>query len=58
MIGGDVLIVLVVVLVIVLVWRGPKTLPKLGGALGKSIRDFRHEMNPDEADPPETPKEP
>ena len=37
----DILIVLVVVLIIVLVWRGPKVLPEWGAAVGKSIREVR-----------------
>ncbi|HET9436343.1 MAG TPA: twin-arginine translocase TatA/TatE family subunit [Candidatus Limnocylindrales bacterium] len=57
--GGDLLLVLVVILVLVLLWRGPKTLPKLGGALGKSIRDFRHEAGvDDESKAPDDPERP
>lgn len=51
---GDVLIVLIVILGIVLVWRGPKNLPKLGAALGRSIREARAEASKpldDEAPP-------
>jgi TatA/E family protein of Tat protein translocase len=54
--GGDLLLVLVVILILVLLWRGPKTLPKLGGALGKSIKDFRREADLD--DKPADPAEP
>ena len=46
--GSDVLIVLVIILVIVLIWQGPKNLPKLGSALGRSISDFRKEVSTDE----------
>ena len=46
--GSDVLIVLVIILVIVLIWQGPKNLPKLGSALGRSISDFRKEVSPDD----------
>ena len=35
-------------LVIVLIWQGPKNLPKLGSALGRSISDFRKEVSTDE----------
>jgi hypothetical protein len=52
---GDVLLVLVVIFVVVLVWRGPKTLPKLGQALGRGVKQARHEL--DSADP-ETPEPP
>ena len=40
---SDVAVVLVAVLVVVLVWRGPKTLPQLGKALGRGIREARRE---------------
>jgi len=46
--GSDVLIVLVIILVIVLIWQGPKNLPKMGSALGKSISDFRKEVSADD----------
>ena len=39
----DWLIILVVALVVVAVWRGPKTLPKWGAALGKGFRDAKTE---------------
>jgi Sec-independent protein translocase protein TatA len=39
----DVALVLVVILILVLVWRGPKTLPKLGEALGRGVREARKE---------------
>ncbi len=41
--GSDVLIVLIVVLVAVLVWRGPKTLPKWGATLGRGVREAKTE---------------
>ena len=53
---GDLLIVLIIVLVAVLIWRGPKTLPKIGAALGRGVREARSEADklrsPDDADPP------
>ena len=33
----DIAIVLIIVLIIVLVWRGPKTLPQLGKAFGQGV---------------------
>ena len=39
----DLLLVLIVILVVAIVWRGPKTLPKLGEALGRGIREARTE---------------
>ena len=38
MVGPDLLIALIVLLVIVLIWRGPKNLPKIGQALGRTPR--------------------
>ncbi|HYM83677.1 MAG TPA: twin-arginine translocase TatA/TatE family subunit [Candidatus Dormibacteraeota bacterium] len=38
---SDVAVVLIAVLVVVLVWRGPKTLPELGKALGRGVREAR-----------------
>ena len=35
--------VLIVILVLVVLWRGPKTLPKLGNALGRGVREAREE---------------
>ena len=35
--------VLIVILVVVFVWRGPKTLPKIGQALGRGVREARSE---------------
>jgi Sec-independent protein translocase protein TatA len=39
----DVLLVLIVILIVAIVWRGPKTLPKLGEALGRGVREARTE---------------
>lgn len=39
----DLAIVLVVILVLVILWRGPKTLPKLGNALGRGVREAKAE---------------
>jgi Sec-independent protein translocase protein TatA len=51
--GSDLLIVLVIALVIVIVWRGPKTLPKLGQALGRGVREARAEASTKLDDSPE-----
>ncbi len=40
---SDVAIILVAILVVVLIWRGPKTLPELGKALGRGVREARRE---------------
>lgn len=39
----DLLIPLLVILVLVVMWRGPKTLPKLGEALGRGVREAKTE---------------
>ena len=41
----DVAVVLVIVLVIVIIWRGPKTLPILGRAFGQGVREARKEID-------------
>jgi Sec-independent protein translocase protein TatA len=39
----DLLAALIIILVIVLIWRGPKTLPQIGAMLGRGVRDARTE---------------
>jgi Sec-independent protein translocase protein TatA len=39
----DLILILIVILVLVVMWRGPKTLPKLGEALGRGVREARTE---------------
>jgi Sec-independent protein translocase protein TatA len=51
--GSDLIVVLVIALVIVIVWRGPKTLPKLGQALGRGVREARAEASKKLDDEPE-----
>ncbi len=41
----DLIVVLLVILAIVLIWRGPKTLPKLGEALGRGVKEARKEAS-------------
>lgn len=54
--GSDLLVALLIVLVVVLIWRGPKTLPKIGQALGRGVREARTEAaklrDDKDADPP------
>ena len=40
---SDLLVILLVILVLALMWRGPKTLPKLGAALGRGVREAKSE---------------
>jgi len=37
----DIIIVLVIILIAVVVLRGPKTLPKLGEALGRGVKEAK-----------------
>ena len=46
----DLAIVLIVILVLVLLWRGPKTLPKLGEALGRGVREAKSEAGKAQAE--------
>jgi Sec-independent protein translocase protein TatA len=39
----DTLVILLVVLVIVVIWRGPKTLPQIGQMLGRGVKAARDE---------------
>ncbi len=41
---GPELLLLVVVLVVVLIWRGPNALPRLGEALGKTVKGVRENV--------------
>jgi sec-independent protein translocase protein TatA len=40
---NDVGLVLIVILILALIWRGPKTLPQLGKAFGRGVREARRE---------------
>ena len=62
----DIAIVLIIVLIIVVVWRGPKTLPQLGKAFGQGVKEARKEIDStksdaaptDDAPPPPAPPAP
>ena len=41
----DIGLLLIVVLIAVFAWRGPKTLPELGRMLGEGVRAIRRETN-------------
>jgi len=45
MFGVDLVIVLLVILAVVLVWRGPKILPKWGETLGRGVKATRKEIS-------------
>jgi TatA/E family protein of Tat protein translocase len=40
----DLLVLLVILLVVVIVWRGPKTLPQIGNMLGRGVKEARKEV--------------
>jgi Sec-independent protein translocase protein TatA len=44
-VGSDLFLVLIIILVVVFVWRGPKTLPKIANALGRGVREARREAS-------------
>ncbi len=57
----DIGLLLVVILIAVFVWRGPKTLPQLGRMFGEGVRAVRREARrdgdhagDDSSGPPET----
>jgi Sec-independent protein translocase protein TatA len=39
----DLVVVLILVLIIVLIWRGPKNLPEIGRMFGRGVREARAE---------------
>ena len=41
----DLLFILIIILVLVLMWKGPKNLPKLGEALGRGVKEARVEAS-------------
>ena len=41
----DLLFFLIIVLVLVLMWKGPQNLPKLGQALGRGVKEARVEAS-------------
>ena len=43
-VGPDIIIVLVVILAILLFVRGPRMLPKIGEALGRTVKTAREEI--------------
>ena len=46
----DLLFILIIILVLVLMWRGPKNLPKLGEALGRGVKEARTEATKAQAE--------
>ena len=42
---NDIVIILIVVLILVVIWRGPKTIPEIGRMFGRGVREARIEAN-------------
>jgi Sec-independent protein translocase protein TatA len=42
--------ILIVVLIAVIVWRGPKTFPQIGAMLGRTVREAREAARGDDED--------
>jgi Sec-independent protein translocase protein TatA len=53
---NDVMLVLLVILVVVFIWRGPKTIPKIGNALGRGVREARRQAAKEDPTAPENDK--
>jgi len=56
MFGLDTMVVLIVALIVVLIWRGPKTLPRIGEMLGRGVKAARDEAKAKLDDDPTGPK--
>jgi len=41
----DIGLVLLIILIVLLLWRGPKLLPGLGAALGRGVKETRRTMD-------------
>ena len=50
----DLFVLLIVILVLAVIWRGPKTLPEIGRMLGRGVRNAREEAKSLRADEPDT----
>jgi Sec-independent protein translocase protein TatA len=46
----DTLLLLIVILVLVFIWRGPKNLPKLGNAFGRGVKEAKAELKKAQAE--------
>ena len=41
----ELIVLLIIILVLALLWRGPKTLPLLGRAFGQGVKEARKEID-------------
>jgi Sec-independent protein translocase protein TatA len=56
----DLFAVLLIVLILVIIWRGPRTIPQIGAMLGRGVKAAREEASElrgdkSDADKPPTP---
>jgi Sec-independent protein translocase protein TatA len=51
----ELIVLLIIILVLALLWRGPKTLPLLGRAFGQGVKEARKEIDSIKGDDPVTP---
>jgi TatA/E family protein of Tat protein translocase len=50
---GTITAILIVILVVALLFRGPKNLPSIGGMLGRGVKATKEELDaPRDGDPP------
>ena len=49
----DVLLLLIIILILAVVWRGPKTLPQIGNMLGRGVKATREEVKALQSDDPD-----
>lgn len=42
---NDILLILIVILVLVVIWRGPRTIPEIGRMFGRGVREARIEAS-------------
>jgi Sec-independent protein translocase protein TatA len=54
---NDVVVALIIVLIVVVIWRGPKTLPELGRMFGRGVREARAEASKLRSGDDETPSD-
>lgn len=44
--------ILIVILILAVIWRGPKTLPQIGAMFGRGVREARREADRIRSDAP------
>lgn len=46
----DAFALLIIILIVVVIWRGPKTLPRLGAMLGRGVKQARQQVTESKSD--------